>query len=230
PPAASPAPRPGPPAVVAPGLEAFTAAGAEAEAREVAPRLRRLLAGGVLPEGLTVVARDLSAYRFALRRHLRRLGVPFSGVGERGGLLPAGRRAWAALDLLRWGPEAPADRWLDACEWLLPELRVDLRLPPRAAGAARLRDVAALREQTFDAGVALPVRQGLTRIAPGPRAAGEAPPAEAGSGTGAPGAPLAAPGPGPRLAGAGTGGRAAPGGRRRGTGGGPVAADLGAQA
>ncbi|HXO43626.1 MAG TPA: PD-(D/E)XK nuclease family protein, partial [Thermoanaerobaculia bacterium] len=49
----------------------------------------------------------------------------------------------------------------------------------------RLRDVAALREQTFDAGVALPVRQGLTRIAPGPRAAGEAPPAEAGSGTGA---------------------------------------------
>ena len=141
--------------------------------------------GDVRPEGLAVVVRDLSPYRFALRRHLRRLGVPFSGVGERGGLLPAGRRAWAALDLLRWGPEAPVDRWLDACEWLQPELRVDLRLALRALGAARLRDVAALREQTFDAGVALPVRQGLTRIAPGPRAAGEAPPSEAGSGTGA---------------------------------------------
>ena len=195
-------------------LEAFTAAGAEAEAREVARRLQRLLhgagaraamagatgaagaAGGAgaagaasggdaRPEGLAVVARDLAPYRFALRRHLRRLGVPFSGVGERGGLLPAGRRAWAALDLLRWGPEAPADRWLDACEWLRPELRVDLRLALRALGAARLRDVAALREQTFDAGVALPVRQGLTRTAAAPRAAREATPSEGGSATGA---------------------------------------------
>ncbi|HXO25932.1 MAG TPA: hypothetical protein VOA80_01180, partial [Thermoanaerobaculia bacterium] len=170
-------------------LEAFTAAGAEAEAREVARRLQRLLhaagAGDVRPEGLAVVARDLSPYRFALRRHVRRLGVPFSGVGERGGLLPAGRRAWAALDLLRWGPEAPADRWLDACEWLQPELRVDLRLALRALGAARLRHVAALREQTFDAGVALPVRQGLMRTAAAPRGGREAPPAEARSGTGA---------------------------------------------
>jgi hypothetical protein len=226
---AAPGPPPADVALRRATLEAFTAAGAEAEAREVARRLQRLLhaagagtaktgaadaAGGpgaagtahdaraadeagaagaagaasggeARPEGLAVVARDLSPYRVALRRHLRRLGVPFSGVGERGGLLPAGRRAWAALDLLRWGPEAPADRWLDACEWLQPELRVDLRLALRALGAARLRDVAALREQTFDAGVALPVRQGLTRTAPGPRAAGEAPPAEAGSGTGA---------------------------------------------
>jgi hypothetical protein len=167
----------------APRLEAFTAAGAEAEAREVARRLRRLLdgggfalaaaasagAGGVLPERLAVVARDLEPYRLALRRHLRRLGVPFSGVGERGGLLPAGRRARAALDLLRWGAEAPADRWLDACEWLPAALRVDLRLALRALGAARLRDVAALREQTFDAGVALPVRQGLVPAVAAPR-------------------------------------------------------------
>jgi hypothetical protein len=156
----------------APRLEAFTAAGAEAEAREVARRLRRLLdtgAGEVLPERLAVAARDLEPYRVALRRHLRRLGVPFSGVGERGGLLPAGRRAWAALDLLRWGAEAPADRWLDACEWMHAGLRVDLRLALRALGAARLRDVAALREQTFDAGVALPVRQGLVPAASSPR-------------------------------------------------------------
>ncbi|MBV8201374.1 MAG: PD-(D/E)XK nuclease family protein [Acidobacteria bacterium] len=195
-------------------LEAFTAAGAEAEAREVARRLRRLLDGGEFPptapgapnepatdhlgalersaaegfdsgaleaavagwartegpspEGYAVVARDLDPYRLALRRHLRRLGVPFSGVGERGGLLPAGRRAWAALDLLRLGAEAPADRWLDACEWMPAELRVDLRLALRSLGAARLRDVAALREQTFAAGVALPVRQGLMPAAASP--------------------------------------------------------------
>jgi len=206
PPAASPAPRPGPPAVVAPGLEAFTAAGAEAEAREVARRLRRLLDGGVLPEGLTVVARDLAPYRFALRRHLRRLGVPFSGVGERGGLLPAGRRAWAALDLLRWGAETPADRWLDACEWLQAELRVDLRLALRALGAARLRDVAALRERPFDAGVALPVRQGLTLVTESRRApAGETPPGEA--------SPRAPAGETPRAE-AGSGAAAATGGVR----------------
>jgi hypothetical protein len=157
--------------VAAPRLEAFTAAGAEAEAREVARRLRLLLDGGgeIPPERLAVVARDLEPYRVALRRHLRRLGVPFSGVGERGGLLPAGRRAWAVLDLLRWGAEAPADRWLDACEWMQAGLRVDLRLALRALGAARLRDVAALREQTFDAGVALPVRQGLVPAVTSPR-------------------------------------------------------------
>jgi PD-(D/E)XK nuclease superfamily len=203
-----------PPAAAAPQLEAFTAAGAEAEAREIARRLRRLLdgaearadtagavgmagaadaagavaaagarrGGDARPEGLAVVARDFAPYRFALRRHLRRLGVPFSGVGERGGLLPAGRRAWAALDLLRSGPEAPADRWLDACDWLQAELRVDLRLALRALGAARLRDVAALRAETFDGGVALPVRQGVSVAAPDRGAAAEPPPDDDGEG------------------------------------------------
>lgn len=159
-------------------LEAFTAAGVDAEAREVACRLQRLLraegievraesieapAEGIeiRAEGIAVVARDLAPYREALRRHLRRLGVPFSGVGARGGLLPAGRRAAAVLDLVRLGPEAPADRWLDASEWMSAEVRVDLRLALRALGAARLRDVAALRDRAFEDGVALPVRQGI---------------------------------------------------------------------
>jgi hypothetical protein len=190
PPAEPSTPRPEPVAPAAPRLAAFTAVGAEAEAREVACRLRSLLDGGTAtaagvgggrqaPERLAVVARDLASYRVALRRHLRRLGVPFSGVGERGGLLPAGRRAAAALDLLRSGPDAPADRWLDACEWMTPGLRVDLRLALRALGAARLRDVAALRGQTFPGGVALPVRQGLATAAQGARPAPGAPPAGA---------------------------------------------------
>jgi RecB family exonuclease len=165
----SPAPSPdgwpgASPVTPVPVLSAFTAFGAEAEAREVARRLRRLLDGGgreMRPEGLAIVARDFGPYRLALRRHLRRLGVPFSGVGERGALLPGGRRASAVLDLLRWGPEVAADRWLDACASLPAELRVDLRLALRALGAARLRDVAALRGKAFAGGVALPVRQGL---------------------------------------------------------------------
>ncbi len=184
-----------------PRLEAFTAAGAEAEVREVARRLRRLLDGegpatattageagpadavvasarGIRPEGLAIVARDLAPYRAALRRHLSRLGVPFSGVGEPGGLLPAGRRAGAALELLRRGPEALADRWLDASAWMADELRVDLRLAMGALGAARLRDVAALREQRFDGGVALPIRHGLrpAGVPAVPPADGEPPP------------------------------------------------------
>jgi hypothetical protein len=182
------APWKAPVAAPAARLAAFTAVGAEAEARQVACRLRRLLDGCAppaagadgerpAPESLAVVARDLASYRLALRRHLRRLGVPFSGVGERGGLLPAGRRAAAALDLLRWGPDAPADRWLDACEWMAPGLRVDLRLALRALGAARLRDVAALRGQTFPGGVAF--RQGLAIAAPPARQAPGAPPAGA---------------------------------------------------
>ncbi|HLX06652.1 MAG TPA: PD-(D/E)XK nuclease family protein, partial [Thermoanaerobaculia bacterium] len=184
-----------------PRLEAFTAAGADAEAREVARRLRRLLDGEgpataamageagpadavlasarrIWPEGLAIVARDLAPYRAALRRHLSRLGVPFSGVGEPGGLLPAGRRAGAALELLRRGPEALADRWLDASAWMADELRVDLRLAMGALGAARLRDVAALREQRFDGGVALPIRHGLrpAGLPAVPPAGGEPPP------------------------------------------------------
>ena len=167
--AGPPRPVAAPPGMPVPVLSAFTALGAEAEAREAARRLRRLLDAGdggreVRPEGLAIVARDFGPYRLALRRHLRRLGVPFSGVGERGALLPAGRRAAAVLDLLRWGPEAPADRWLDACASLPAELRVDLRLALRALGAARLRDVAALRGRAFAGGVALPVRQGVAMV------------------------------------------------------------------
>jgi hypothetical protein len=180
--AAPAAPAPGEPAAGgADRCEAFTAAGTDAEVREVARRLRRVLdgmepgAGGgglareggpAMPaaEGLAVVARDLAPYRAALRRHLGRLGVPYSGIGEPGGLVPAGRRAVAALDLLRLGTEAPADRWLDACDNLPAALRVDLRLALRALGAARLRDVAALRAEAFDSGLALPIRQGLAAL------------------------------------------------------------------
>jgi hypothetical protein len=165
-----------------PRLAAFSAAGTDAEAREVARRLRELLDGGarrraapaegrheaLRPEDLAVVARDFDPYRVALRRHLHRLGVPFSGVGEKGGLLPSGRRSAAVLDLLRLGPEAPADRWLDACQALPAEVRVELGLAWRALGAARLRDVAALRGAAFAEGYALPVREGLRRADPAP--------------------------------------------------------------
>ena len=163
-----------------PVVKSFEALGGEAEAREVARRVRDLLDGGARPEGIGLVARDLGPYRLPLRRHLGRLGVPFSGVGERGSLEPAGRRARAFLELLRRGEGVPADRWLDAVasfpsgpargrdRALTGSLLVDLRLGFASLGAARLRDVAALPVETVLQGDSypLPIRQGLRTAGP----------------------------------------------------------------
>jgi RecB family exonuclease/superfamily I DNA/RNA helicase len=165
----------------APEIESVEAVGAEAEAREVARRVRALLDGGARPEAIGVVARDLAPYALLLRRHFRRLGVPFSGLAARGALEPAGRRARAFLELLRRGEEVPADRWLDTVAALalpgrngrrsMAGLLVDLRLAFYALGAGRLRDVAELAPDTFlkknETGewYALPIRQGLRAAA-----------------------------------------------------------------
>ncbi|MFL6258859.1 MAG: PD-(D/E)XK nuclease family protein [Thermoanaerobaculia bacterium] len=159
----------------APDLAACEAIGAEAEAREIAFRARALLDGGARPEGIGVVARDLDPYRFPLRRHFDRLGIPFSGLGERGGLEPAGRRARALLELLRDGEAVPSDRWLDTVvdfpeerhSPALPQGRgggwVDLRLAFASLGAGRLRDATELRLEDIlrKGSYALPIRQGL---------------------------------------------------------------------
>jgi hypothetical protein len=162
-------------------LARLEGAGTEAEVRGVALRLRALLDAGASPEGIGVVARDLAPYRLALRRQLGRLAIPFSGLGTRGGIEPAGRRAAALLELLRRREETPCDRWLDAAV-SLPSFseggggrlrlaaagrrRIDLRLAVRALGAGRLRDLAALDSAALsrvlrNGRYALPIRQGL---------------------------------------------------------------------
>jgi PD-(D/E)XK nuclease superfamily protein len=165
-----------------PRLAGFAAAGSEAEARELAVRVRALLDGGARPEGIAVVARDLARYRLPLCRHFRRLGIPFSALGERGALAPAGRRARAFLELVRCGEEVPADRWLDAladgggAAGTTGSPRVDLRLALYALGAGRLRDVADLPvgEILGESGsYPLPIRQGLRAREGGEAEAGE---------------------------------------------------------
>lgn len=172
-----PAPPPRDTDLPAPQVDFVEAVGAEAEAREVARRVRGLLDSGARPEGIGVVARDLAPYALVLRRHFRRLGIPFSGLAAHGALEPAGRRARAFLELLRRGEEVPADRWLDAVASLglpgrggrrsMAGLLVDLRLAFYSLGAGRLRDVAELAPgaflRTHESGesYALPIRQGL---------------------------------------------------------------------
>ncbi len=169
------APREGAPP--APAVDLFVAPGGEAEAREVALRVRALIQGpgAVAPETIGIVARELEPVRLALRGHLTTLGVPFSGLDARGSLTAAGRRARALLDLLRKGPDLAADRWLDATASLRREDPggqsrhggpfVDLRLAFYATGTGSLRDVAELDVDALVGsrdGLPLPVRKGFS--------------------------------------------------------------------
>jgi superfamily I DNA/RNA helicase len=159
----------------APRLALLEAAGAEAEVREVAYRIRELLEAGERPESIAVVARDLAPYAVAIRRVLRALAVPFSAgarVGAGGvpaGLFPAHRRLVAVLELLRGGQALIVDRWLDACgAAVLVEHREELRLALRALGATRLREAAALDAAEILQGrgsYPLPSRQGIVELA-----------------------------------------------------------------
>ncbi|HVH05760.1 MAG TPA: PD-(D/E)XK nuclease family protein [Myxococcota bacterium] len=148
----------------APEIELFRASGAQAEAREVAERIRRAIDAGGAPEDLAIVARDLGPYRLALETQLGRLAIPFSG--GRGSLTAAGRRLRALLDLLRDGAEAAGDRWLDAADLFDAAPLRDLRLALHGIGLGRVRDVAATdpRGVAGEYGYALPVRRGLFEL------------------------------------------------------------------
>lgn len=167
----------GPGPLLAPArLHAFAAPGAAAEARELARRVRALLdrdEDPVAPEAIGVVVRELrpeQPYVAALRRAFEGAGIPFSGVGGIGPLLPAGRRLLALVELLRRRDATPTGRWLDALDappvpgpgGAAHHRRFELRLAFHALGAGRLREVAALSPERFGRdGFPLPIRQGL---------------------------------------------------------------------
>ena len=159
----------------------FDASGADAEAREVAYRVRALLDGGARPESVAVVARTLHAYAVPIRRHFEALAIPFSA--DRGlapaGLFPAGRRIEAAMEVLRRGGSVPVDQWFDAldfgrfCKRVLPDSRPsrallgDLRLALRTLGVARINDLQKLSPEKILKGkdfFTLPVRCGFQEM------------------------------------------------------------------
>ena len=126
-----------------PTIELFCASTADIEARQVAHRVRALLDTGVRPEGIGIVARELEGEAVAARRHLMRLGVPFSGSPR--GLLAGGevwRGARRLAELLRQGTELPAELWLEALDF--DGTRSDLGLALRTLGVVSLADAAGL--------------------------------------------------------------------------------------
>lgn len=152
----------------------FRAPGASAEAREVALRIRDLLAAGAVPERIGVVARDLEPHAVAVRTQFQRLGIPFSGLAASAPLDGPGRRIHALLELLESRAECPVERWLDAALRLSgPDPEQDpgrdsgqscrpgslLRLGLRVLGASRLGELAAL-EPTPGKDVRLPLTTG----------------------------------------------------------------------
>ncbi|MBW2398773.1 MAG: PD-(D/E)XK nuclease family protein [Deltaproteobacteria bacterium] len=132
-------------------LVTLCAPGAEAEVRAVAERILALVDAGQQPERIAVVARDLGSYRSPLRRHFGRIGLAFSGVGERGSVGAIWRHLQALLELLQRRGRTPADRWLDAdLRDGAPSERSDLRLGLRHIGLVRLADVAAFSKPARD--------------------------------------------------------------------------------
>jgi superfamily I DNA/RNA helicase len=129
------------------------APGSDAEVRGVANRIRVQIDAGVAPERIAVVARNLDLYRCALRVQFSRLGIPFSGVDPPEVVTAAVRRRLLTLQsLLRAGPRAPVDPWLDLL-YALPSSghsslvlgtaeRSDLRAAFHALGVARLVNAA----------------------------------------------------------------------------------------
>ncbi len=143
-------------------LEAFSARGESAEAREVARRIRAELAADpqLRPEAIGVVARDLHPHLAALRRALEAAAIPFSVEGA-GGADPARREVASLVRLLDRGPTAEADLAIDL---LAPGQQgavgaAELRVALRVLGVATLAGFAALEESTLPPDVKLPLRQ-----------------------------------------------------------------------
>ncbi len=139
-----------------PRLHMVPAADREAEAREVAERVRALLDGGAVPERVAVVAREVGPPVSPLVRHLERLGVPFSGdsLAAPGGDLRV--RLAGLLEVVAAGGRATVDRWREAASGLDASFEVAAAL--RVLGATRLADLTRLEPPR--GGVRLPLAAG----------------------------------------------------------------------
>jgi RecB family exonuclease len=134
----------------------------EAEVRHAATMVRGLIDEGTAPELISIVVRDLPRYASLIRRHLDRLGVPYSAVGGQVVSGPGRRLAQALVALLRKRRQTPVDLWLTAGSAGLDQCQLaDIRLGLRRLGVARLDDLAELKVDRYRNGVRLPFVTGL---------------------------------------------------------------------
>ena len=129
--------------------EFFHTSGRSDEVREVAHRIRKLLASGTPAENVGVVVRQYGAYASHIRNWFPTLGVPFRAPAPPAGFFPDHRRLRAALEVLQLGAGTTLDRWLDALSraekgGVLKSRVEDFRIAMRTLGAARLDQAAAL--------------------------------------------------------------------------------------
>ncbi len=142
-----------------PEIELAEAPDVEAEARWVAERVRHLLDDGFEPEEVGVVGRTLESMALPLRRHFRRLGVPFSGAGATVPGAGPRRRLRRLTGVLRRGPSAEVDLWIEARAGHTGT--TELLLGLRVLGVKKLTDLADLSSDAAPrAGVRLPVAIG----------------------------------------------------------------------
>jgi hypothetical protein len=139
-----------------PEFELAEAPDVESEARWVAERIRGLLDEGAEPEGIGVVGRSLEAIALPLRRHLRRLGVPFSAEGAAVPGAGPRRKLSRLTELLGRGTASEVDLWIEARAGSLGT--TELLLGLRVLGIPRLADLAVLpADAAPSAGVPLPI-------------------------------------------------------------------------
>jgi hypothetical protein len=128
----------------------------ESEARWIAERIRGLIDSKVEAEGIGVVARSLEGLVLPLRRHLRRLGIPFSGSGATVPGSGSRRHLSRLAELLRIGDRADVDLWMEARGEVRG--RTELLLGLRVLGLLRVVDVAELSPGRVPShGVTLPI-------------------------------------------------------------------------
>jgi len=128
----------------------------ESEARWIAERTRTLIDSGVEPEDIGVVSRSLEGLVNPLRRHFRRLGIPFSGCGATVPGAGLRRRLSRLADLLRTTDGTNVDLWIEARGE--EQGQTELLLGLRVLGLLRVVDVARLIADGVPAkGVTLPI-------------------------------------------------------------------------